>query len=446
MIIYTEELYRRFLTCDGVSTDTRKIEPNALFFALKGPNFNANALAAEALERGAVYAVIDDPAYESGERTLLVEDALTALQDLARHHRNQLKIPVFGLTGSNGKTTTKELLNAVLSQKFVTHATQGNLNNHIGVPLTVLAIGEETELAILEMGANHQGEIRDLCAICQPTHGLITNVGKAHLEGFGGVAGVRRGKGELFDFLEKTGATVFVNALEPTLPGMVAERSFREVVEYLSPDDRYAPELLTESPNVVFRDTQGVSWETHLTGRYNFENMAGALAVGRYFGVEEEKALRALSEYVADNNRSQVLRRGSNTIWLDAYNANPSSMAAAIRNFEALKAERKLVILGDMYELGEEALAEHAALGKLLAECHFDRVLLAGELMQAALPAVPKAYYFPDKFGLHTWLQDHPIRDTHVLVKGSRGMKLETVVPFLEGEDTETKKLSSRTQ
>lgn len=431
MQISIPELYVRYRTCSSVSTDTRKLEPGALFFALKGPNFNANQLAAQALEAGAAGAVIDDPAFDSDERTLLVDDTLTALQDLARFHRNQLKIPVFGLTGSNGKTTTKELLNAVLSQKFVTFATPGNYNNHIGVPLTVLAIGEGTELAIVEMGANHQGEIQLLSSICRPTHGLITNIGKAHLEGFGGLAGVRRGKGELFDFLAQTDGTVFVNTLEPTLPAMALERHFREVIYYLGPDDRHAPELLAESPYVVFRDTHGITWPTHLTGRYNFENMAGALAVGRYFGVDEERALRAVSEYEADNNRSQVLRQGTNTVWLDAYNANPSSMAAAIRNFAALKADRKVVILGDMYELGDEAPAEHAALGRLVAEGGFDAVLLAGELMQNALPALPRAYYFPDKFGLHVWLQDHPLHDTHVLVKGSRGMKLESVVPFL---------------
>ncbi len=434
MLISTEELYGRYRECDGVSTDTRQLSPNALFFALKGPNFNANSLARKALAAGARYAVIDDPAYALESGTLLVGDALTALQDLARFHREKLAIPVFGLTGSNGKTTTKELLNAVLSQQYATFATQGNYNNHIGVPLTVLAIGPETELAIVEMGANHQGEIRLLSDICRPTHGMITNIGKAHLEGFGGLAGVRKGKGELYDFLQNTGGTVFVNAQEPTLPGMAAERTFREAIFYLQPNDPTAPVLVGESPDVVFRDATGRTWETHLTGRYNFENMAGALAVGRYFGVPDEAALRAVSDYVADNNRSQVLRRGTNTLWLDAYNANPSSMAAAVRNFDALKADRKLLILGDMYELGEDAPAEHAALGSLIAGCRFDTVLLAGELMQHALPALPRAYYFPDKFGLHVWLQDHPVRDTHVLVKGSRGMKLESVVPFLGGE------------
>lgn len=430
MLISTEELYQRYRQCTGVSTDTRKIEFGALFFALKGPNFNANALAQQALEAGARYAVIDDATCRTDERMLLVPDALTALQNFARFYRNTLKIPIVGLTGSNGKTTTKELINAVLGQKYVTYATQGNLNNHIGVPLTVLGIGENTELAIIEMGANHQGEIRDLCAICQPTHGLITNIGKAHLEGFGGLEGVRRGKGELYDFLAANAGTVFVNAHQPALLEMAAERVFREKITYLNAGDK-APVLLEESPRIIFADSDGQRHETHLTGRYNFENIATALAVGHYFGVDESRALRAVGDYQPDNNRSQVIVRGNNTIWLDAYNANPSSMAAALRNFAALKAGRKMVILGDMYELGQEAPAEHAVLGKLLAECRFDTVLLAGELMQNALPALPKAYYFPDKFGLHVWLQEHPTQHTHVLVKGSRGMKLESVVPFL---------------
>ncbi|MCY7350891.1 MAG: UDP-N-acetylmuramoyl-tripeptide--D-alanyl-D-alanine ligase [Cytophagaceae bacterium] len=430
MLISTEELYQRYRQCGSVSTDTRKIEPDALFFALKGPNFNANALAQPALDAGARYAVVDEAAYQTDERMLLVTDALTALQDLARFHRNTLHIPVLGLTGSNGKTTTKELLNAVLSQKYVTYATRGNFNNHIGVPLTVLGIGAETELAIIEMGANHTGEIRDLCAICRPTYGLITNIGKAHLEGFGGLEGVRRGKGELYDFLAQTSGVVFVNAHQTVLVDMATERTFREKINYLT-DAITSPTLLEESPHVIFADTYGNRHETHLTGRYNFENMATALAVGSYFGVDETLARRAVRDYQPDNNRSQVIRQGSNTIWLDAYNANPSSMAAALHNFAALKADRKMVILGDMYELGEEAPAEHEALGKLISECDFGVVLLAGELMQNALAHLPKAYYFPDKFGLHIWLQDHPSQHTHVLVKGSRGMKLESVVPFL---------------
>ena len=332
----------------------------------------------------------------------------------------------------------------MLSKQYRTYATVGNLNNHIGVPLTVLAIrndggaafqpNEQYEMAVVEMGANHQKEIELLCSICQPTHGLITNVGKAHLEGFGGVEGVRRGKGELYDYLIATGGTVFIHSRDKILTAMYRERlktvrnedGFGQVVFY--PGDPV--ELLSESP-VVFRDAAGREVTTHLPGRYNFENILSALAVGHHFGVSDEDANRAVAHYNPTNNRSQVIAKGSNTVLLDAYNANPSSMAAAIRQFALQPALHKMVILGDMYELGPDSAAEHAALGKLIAESRFDTVILAGQDMKYALAALPKAYYFPDKFSLHNWLMDHPMTDTHVLVKGSRGMSLESVLPFL---------------
>jgi UDP-N-acetylmuramoyl-tripeptide--D-alanyl-D-alanine ligase len=424
-MISTPDLYARYRECAGVSTDTRQIQPGTLFFALKGPRFNANTLAAEALEKGARYAVVDEADCATDERYLLVDDGLRALQDLARYHRRTLSIPVVALTGSNGKTTTKELLHAVLSRRYRAAATRGNLNNHIGVPLTLLALDDSVELAIIEMGANRQGDIRELVAIAEPTHGLITNIGKAHLEGFGGLAGVRRGKGELFDFLTETGGVIVYNGLDGTLGEMVAERNPAYAFRYA--DNAI---LFQETPFVRYRvGTETI--DTHLTGGYNFANIRAALALGRYFGVPDAEAHAAVAAYVPENNRSQVVQRGTNTVLLDAYNANPSSMGAAIRNFDHLTAERKMVILGDMFELGDNGPAEHAALGQLLADCRFDLVLLAGPLMQHALGALPRAYYFPDKFGLHIWLQDHPQQHTHVLVKGSRGMGLESVVPFL---------------
>lgn len=425
-MISTPDLYARYRSCTGVSTDTRQIQAGSLFFALKGPRFNANTLAAEALAKGARYAVVDEPAYATDERFLLVEDGLRALQELARYHRRTLAIPVVGLTGSNGKTTTKELLQAVLSRRYRAAATRGNLNNHIGVPLTLLALDATVEVAIIEMGANRQGDIRELVTICEPTHGLITNIGKAHLEGFGGLAGVRRGKGELFDFLTETGGVLFYNGLDDTLSAMVAERNPAYTFRYA--DNAV---LLAETPFVRYRAAGGEAIETHLPGAYNFANIRAALALGRYFGVPDAAAHAAIAAYVPENNRSQLVQRGTNTVLLDAYNANPSSMAAALRNFDQLPAGRKMVILGDMFELGEDGPAEHEALGKLIESCHFDLVLLAGPLLQHALVHVPKAYYFPDKFGLHVWLRDHPQQDTHVLVKGSRGMGLESVVPFL---------------
>lgn len=436
-MLSTQQLYAKFLECTSVSTDTRRITPDCLFVALKGDNFNGNTFAEQALASGALYAVVDDPnvARRDPNCCLLVSDGLLALQDLAWHHRRTLTFPVVGLTGSNGKTTTKELIAAVLSKNYRVYATVGNLNNHIGVPLTLLAITDQYDMAVVEMGANHQKEIELLCSIAQPTHGLITNVGKAHLDGFGGIEGVRKGKGELYDYLAQHGQTVFINSRDTTLTAMYRERlktlrsesTFAEAVFY--PGD--AVELISESPVVVYCTDNGHEVTTHLPGRYNFENMLAALAVGQYFSVSDADAHRAVADYSPTNNRSQVIVQGTNTILLDAYNANPSSMAAAIRQFAATPAHRKVVILGDMYELGSESAAEHAALGQLIADCRFDTVILAGQDMKFALGALPDAYYIPDKFSLHNWLMDHPMTDTHVLVKGSRGMSLESVVPFL---------------
>ena len=452
VMVTTDQLYHKFQECTGVSTDTRRITPDCLFVALKGDNFNGNQFAEQALASGARYALVDDPdvAARDADRCLLVSDGLMALQDLARHHRQTFNFPVIGLTGSNGKTTTKELIAAVLSKNYRTYATVGNLNNHIGVPLTVLAFNDQYEMAVVEMGANHQKEIELLCSIAQPTHGLITNVGKAHLEGFGGIEGVRKGKGELYDYLAQHGRTVFINSRDKTLMAMFRERLknlrsetvFAEVIFYpaveAAADEPASAELISkpivllqESPVVIYRDSTGQEIMTHLPGRYNFENMMAALAIGDYFGVSPKDANRAVADYNPTNNRSQVITKGTNTVLLDAYNANPSSMAAAIRQFAATPAKHKAVILGDMYELGNESEAEHAALGKLIAESKFDLVILAGKDMHYALSYLPKAYYFPDKFSLHNWIMDNPMTDTHFLIKGSRGMSLESVVPFM---------------
>ncbi len=434
-MIAIPHLYEKFLECSGVSTDTRQITPDCLFVALKGPTFNANQFALEALAKGARYVIVDDPAvaHQDG-RCLLVADGLTALQDLARHHRQTLTIPVVGLTGSNGKTTTKELIASVLGKNYAIYATRGNLNNHIGVPLTILALNEQHELAVVEMGANHQQEIALLCSICQPTHGLITNIGKAHLEGFGGIEGVRIGKGELYDYLAASGGTLFVNASDPVLIDMYRERAgFEKVIFYLEKDGaglRF-PELIQESPVAVYRTAEGHEITTHLPGRYNFLNMAAALAIGVHFDISSEEANHAIADYNPTNNRSQLVAKGTNTVLLDAYNANPSSMAAALLQFMKQPAKRKMVILGDMYELGDESPAEHAALGQLIAEGKFDVVILAGKDMKFALESLPQAYYFPDKFSLHNWIADNPMQDTYILIKGSRGMGLESVVPFI---------------
>lgn len=426
------ELYQKFKSCSGVSTDTRNIGEGVMFFALKGEKFNANEFAQQALEKGAKYVVIDEEKYATNDRCLLVGDVLYTLQKLANFHRNHFNIPIIGLTGSNGKTTNKELIAAVLSKKYNTYYTKGNLNNHIGVPLTLLGLNETHEIAVIEMGANHQGEIRDLSAISEPSHGFITNVGKAHLEGFGGIEGVRKGKGELYDFLSKSGGTVFVNNQNATLVSMHTERKFKETIFYGSTDTFFHAELLEDSPNIKFKDSNSSIYEAHLSGGYNFDNMLTALTIGKYFGVSEQAACQAVADYNPDNNRSQVVEKGSNSIIMDAYNANPSSMAASIQNFMKLKTEKsKIVILGEMKELGEESPAEHKALGELVSKGNFDYVVLYGDMMQHALAHLPKAYYFTDKFSIHNWLQDKKFENAYILIKGSRGVSLETVVQFL---------------
>lgn len=428
-----ETLYDIYINGAKISTDTRQITPGCIFFALKGDKFDGNQYADQALQNGAAYAVVDDPGLEANQRFLLVKDVLTTLQDLARHHRKTFTFPVIGLTGSNGKTTTKELITKVLTMKFNTYATKGNLNNHIGVPLTILGIKREKhEIAIVEMGANHQEEIALLCSIALPTHGLITNVGKAHLEGFGGMEGIIKGKGELYDFLSKKKGTVFVNAKNETLMEMVSKRrAFGEIVFYCSDSSPVSPELLQENPVVIYKGNNQRRVATHLPGSYNFDNIAAALAIGKHFGVLDDDAHEAIASYEPDNNRSQVVKKGSNTVIMDAYNANPSSMAAAIDNFARMDASRKMLILGDMLELGPAAPEEHLLIGKQIADQQFDIVILAGQLMQHALPALPKAYYFPDKFSLHNWVMDNPQENTHILIKGSRGMALETVLGIM---------------
>jgi len=429
-----ETLYDIYINGAKISTDTRQITPGCIFFALKGDKFDGNQYAEQALQSGAAYAVVDDPSLTGNLRLLLVENVLETLQDLARQHRKTFKFPVIGLTGSNGKTTTKELIAKVLNMKFNTYATKGNLNNHIGVPLTILAVNrEQHEIAIVEMGANHQEEIALLCSIAQPTHGLITNIGKAHLEGFGGMDGVLKGKGELYDFLSKKKGIVFVNTKNETLMEMVSKRrAFGEIIFYNSESSAVNPELVQESPVVIYKGNNQRKVTTHLPGHYNFDNICAALAVGNHFGVTDEDAHEAIANYQPDNNRSQVVKKGSNTVIMDAYNANPSSMAAAIENFARLDAPKKMLILGDMLELGDAAPEEHLALGKQIAAEKFDIVILAGQLMQHALPALPKAYYFPDKFSLHNWVMDNPQENTNILIKGSRGMALETVLNLMK--------------
>lgn len=423
------KLYSHYLQSSGVSTDTRKITPGSMFFALKGDKFNANEFAQQALAKGASCAVIDEAQYAVDDRCLLVDDTLVALQDLAKHHRKQLTIPVLGLTGSNGKTTSKELVNAVLSARFRTYATKGNLNNHIGVPLTILAIDKSVEIAVVEMGANHLGEIALLCSIANPTHGFITNIGKAHIGTFGGYENIIRAKSELYQHLITTNGKVFINSQNEILANMA--KRFKDPVFYPAPGDYYHCTLLGANPFINVRAENGEEIQSNLVGTYNFENIAAALCIGKYFEVEASKANEAIRRYEPGNMRSQLMKKGDNTIILDAYNANPSSMKAAIENMAAMNVPVKALILGDMFELEEEAEAEHRNIGKLLKANNFDRVLLCGKLMRSAKEEYPDALLFDTKDKLIDELKNHPIKGAAVLVKASRGIGLETVVDFI---------------
>jgi UDP-N-acetylmuramoyl-tripeptide--D-alanyl-D-alanine ligase len=424
-----ESLYQNYLGSGKVSTDTRQITAGAIFFALKGERFNANTLALEALDRGARYAVIDEVQHKKDDRFIVVEDVLIALQQLARHHRDRLSIPIIGLTGSNGKTTSKELLYAVLSTKYRTFATKGNLNNHIGVPLSILAIDKTIEVAVIEMGANHVGEIARLCEIANPTHGFITNIGKAHIGTFGGFDNIIRGKSELYHHLIQQGGTVFINSQNHILSNMA--KRFRNPLMYPAQGDYYHCELIKADPYVMIQTESGQVVQSQLIGEYNFENIAAALCIGKFFGVNPEPANQAIAEYKPANMRSEVVKKETNTIILDAYNANPSSMEAAIKNMAGMKGLRKVLILGDMFELEGEAEAEHRNVGKLIGELGFTEVYLCGKLMSAALKEFPVAKHFYSKEELLEALRLNPVTHATVLVKASRGMGLEAVTALL---------------
>ncbi|WP_407427579.1 UDP-N-acetylmuramoyl-tripeptide--D-alanyl-D-alanine ligase [Arcticibacter sp.] len=429
-----DELYRLYTRSRKVTTDTRNIVPGSIFFALKGNSFNGNEFALSALEKEAAFAVIDDAKYGDDDRCILVPDVLQTLQLLAAYHRDQLKIPVIGITGTNGKTTTKELLNAVLAEKYVTYCTQGNLNNHIGVPLTLLAIQPDVEVAIVEMGANHQREIAGLCAIAKPNFGLITNIGKAHLEGFGGFEGVKIAKAELYDFIKETGGTIFVNGDNAILHEMLTSRGITKTVTY----GEHPGNLVSGS--IVFNDPLlTVSWQsagssgrtgTNLTGSYNLENILAAVAVGLHFGLSEEQVHKGISSYVPGNNRSQVIQTSSNTLICDYYNANPSSMQVAIDNLAAISGGHKTLILGDMFELGNESEQEHQRIVDYALKISADRTIFIGQAFYASKHN-QKGIFFPDIQSAMEGIKSSPLSGSTILLKGSRGMKLEMLLPLL---------------
>lgn len=438
-----ENLYGCFLTCSGVSTDTRASLENLMFFGLKGENFDGSRFAAAAIDKGACYAVISDrdvfselssqPEY--ADKVILVDDTLKALQQLAAFHRARFSIPVIGVTGTNGKTTTKELLTAVLSKKYNVLSTQGNLNNHIGVPLTLLRLRPEHEMAVVEMGASAPGEIADSCSMVKPGYGIVTNVGKAHLAGFGSFDGVKRTKGELYDAVKACGGTVFYNADDRDLVGMLAERDMLGVG--YGKDSARIIRREDGSPYLSLLLQDGDEVDTRLVGDYNMNNVLAAVAIGKFFHVPEKDIYAAISAYVPSNNRSQFYQGASNRIVIDAYNANPTSMAASVENFARLKGERKVLILGDMRELGKDSIDEHK---KILLSlnvkdyflCFFVGKEFIGASAALGVDSDPKMLFFEDSDQLASFLKVNPLRNTYILVKGSRGIRLEKVFDLIE--------------
>lgn len=422
------QLHQPFLTCEGISTDTRTIGKGSMFFALKGPNFNANDFAEEALGKGARYAVVDDAMVATDDRFLLVPDALRALQDLATHHRRTFDIPVIGITGTNGKTTTKELVHAVLAADRSTLATTGNLNNHIGVPLTLLRMNADHRIAIIEMGANKVGDIAELTSIAEPTHGLITNIGKAHLEGFGSYEGVIKAKTEMYQFIGRNKGILFVNTEDALL---MEKSSGSERITFGN-----APRADTNGSatgpgpflEFVFSGMDGLVHHvsTQLIGAYNLPNALAAVAIGQHFGVPDERIATALAAYTPSNSRSQFTDSGKNQLILDAYNANPTSMQAALENLASMRSDRpKLAIIGDMLELGAESGKEHKAIVDLINRLELDAYFVGKEFAKVTNDAIASANE------LHEKLKTDPIQGRLILVKGSRGIKLETLVPAL---------------
>ena len=414
-----KEIYKLYSKYYLVDTDTRSIRKNTMFFALKGENFNGNKFAKEALKNGADYAIIDEVAFHKNDNTILVDNVLETLQKLANYHRLQLKVPIIALTGSNGKTTTKELINCVLSEKYKTTATKGNLNNHIGVPLTLLSITPKTEIGIVEMGANHQKEIEFLSAIAQPDFGYITNFGKAHLEGFGSIDGVIKGKSELYSYLIKNDKTIFINPKDKIQVDKTRKAKticFPENIAFL------------EANPFVKLSFNSEEIQSNLVGDYNYTNIIAAITIGNYFKVENSKIKEAIENYVPTNNRSQIIEKESNHIILDAYNANPSSMKVALENFSKIKKPFKTVILGDMFELGKDSNKEHQEIVNLADEFSFFNTLYVGEHF---FKTNTKNKQFKNYEELKKYIHKKPLENQSILIKGSRGMKLERILDFI---------------
>lgn len=426
-----KELYNIFKEYPNVSTDSRSREGNSLFFALKGASFNGNAYAYQALENGAIYAIIDDADYKHDDRYILVDDVLITLQRLANYHRKQLNIPVIGITGTNGKTTTKELVNAVLSEKYNVACTKGNLNNHIGVPLTLLTITNSHEISIVEMGANHVNEIAELCAIAEPTHGIITNVGKAHLEGFGSFENIIATKSELYQHLEKNNGVAFVNSQDDILRSVcnVKNKIFysSDTVEYVW--GTVDPKQFTATGILTINDT-ALNVKSQLFGEYNFKNILAAACIADYFNVDAELIKNAIENYTPSNNRSQLQNTERNTLIVDAYNANPTSMGLALENFINSNANKKAVVLGEMLELGDDSQKEHTQILQKALESEIEIIMLVGNWGSQNMCS-DRVFIFECVEELQKWLKSHMLNGYHILIKGSRGIKLEQAIEVL---------------
>lgn len=433
-MITTEELYKHYLRNPVISTDTRNISEGCIFFALKGDNFNANEFAEQAISKGASFVVVDEEKYAVNNKCLLVNDVLSTLQDLARNHRKQLNIPVIGLTGSNGKTTSKELVNAVLMERYKTFATFGNLNNHIGVPLSILSIKDDVEIAVIEMGANHQKEIELLCTIAQPTHGIITNVGMAHLDGFGGFEGVKKGKAELYAYIKETNGYTFINRNNEFLLEMSAATGLSKLIYYGTENGNTIKGSLKSSDPFIEVDWTNhdvsTSVKTNLTGSYNFENILAAICIGDFFDINPEEINNGLSNYQPKNNRSQLTKTENNTVICDFYNANPSSMNAALNNISKLTADKKIAILGDMFELGPESESQHQLIEEQAFKSDLDEIIFIGKYFYAFKNS-EKGIFFETPKEAADYLSTNKITAALVLLKGSRGMKLESLLQYL---------------
>ncbi len=421
-----EQLYDIYLHHPSVQTDTRKLKAGDIFFALKGDHFNGNSFAKQALDAGASYLVLDEKEFEIPGKTFLTDDVLGDLQRLAKKHREQFSIPFIAITGSNGKTTTKELAHAVLSTTFKTYTTEGNLNNHIGIPLTLLSIKKDAELAVIEMGANHTGEIAGYCTYTLPTHGIITNCGKAHLEGFGSVERVMKGKGELFDFLRTEHGTVFIMSDYDYLREM--SKGIPSVITYGTRTGDVIGHAIQSEPFLEVEITRGANTgkiNTQLVGEYNLPNVLAAVTLGKHFNVPDERIKTAIENYVSSNSRSQLLRKGTNSIIMDAYNANPSSMRLAIENFAKFHANNKVLLLGAMAELGEKSLEEHQSLVNLIGQYHWQKVVLVGgDFLRVGHPYLA----FENSLEAAAWVREQQFDNAYLLVKGSRNIQMEKVI------------------